>query len=729
MSTRAWFRLIASLVLAMGLALGLNAQVRADRPEENGAEAVPVFPGAIPGLGAAKSAVQALVARNFAQSKAELQVTHLREIRISILGEVYRPGSYLVSSLGSLVNVLSLAGGPTSRGSLREISVMRGGNEVRKLDLYPLRAEGRGNPNFSLESGDVLFVPLARCMVTLEGAFLRLGGSAMQAANPEWAESDVDKRQAESQQGRAATVTRAGAENWFAPGGGEPPRMAFELLPGEGIPAVMNFAGGLLPEWSSGVISVRRVSEAGTVDIRTYSAADPGLGQVAVQRGDVLSALPRRERDENMVSLSGWVRVQGKFARTEGLRIGTLLRRDDQILPDSYLSRGEVVRTLADGTTKYLVFSVEEALKGNPAHDLLLENRDQIRIFPAQSMRIQEYVKVVGPVSHPGRFKLHQGMRASDLVFLAGLPLKSANRLVVELARTGKGLPSTVQRLDLTLLSSDDASSPVSLVDDVRNPTLQPDDQLSFFDKPDFKIHRVVRVTGQVALPGTFVLDEAHFTLSHIIARAGGFTADAMPQAGILLRRLTDGPDAASGRGPDLATEKVNPLTRGVDDILERLSEVKRQPTTGQLLKSPLLHGLAEGRLNRMVVDFPAAATGDAQHDVDLQDGDEIIIPEKTTAAFVVGETASPFGTYKLMPGMKVQDLLNLAGGTTRNADTSNIRLLSANGQIHDRHVKSMVVEPGDTVLVPQVIRRDITWQENLAALTPIALIINAIWK
>jgi len=611
---------------------------------------------------------------------------------------------------------------------------------VFNLDLYPLRAEGKGNPNFTLQSGDVIFVPLAKCVVTLEGAFLRLNGPVNKASA-----SGPEARQADAQAGRdlGKKDKRSVEENWFAPYGEEPPRMTFEMLPGEGVPALLNFAGGLLPEWSSGVISLRRSSESGAVEIRSLAVNDPNLASIVIQRGDVLSALPRRERDEKMVTLEGWVRVQGQFARTEGLRVGALLNRDQQILPDSYMARGEILRTAADGTTQYLVFSVGEALKGNPAHDLLLENRDKIKIYPAEILRVNERVKIMGPVPHPGEYKFHQGMRASDLVFLAGVPLKSANRMVVELARTGKGMPSEIRRLNLVPLLSDDYKSPVDLKDDAENPLLQPDDQLTFFEKPDFKVHRVVKITGQVALPGNFVLDEKPFTLSRLIARAGGFTPEAMPKAGILLRHVGEAsktllPPPSQGQTQSsslalppvsLATKTPTPLSNGVDEILERLSEVKRQPTTGLLLRTPVLHGLAEGTLNRMVVNFPAAAKGDAQADIDLQDGDEIIIPEKTEAAFVVGETASPFGTYKLTAGMKVKDLLDLAGGTTRNADTWNIRLLRANGQIQDRGVKNLTVEPGDTVLVPQVVRRDTTWQENLAALTPVALILNAVMR
>ena len=76
---------------------------------------------------------------------------------------------------------------------------------------------------------------------------------------------------------------------------------------------------------------------------------------------------------------------------------------------------------------------------------------------------------------------------------------------------------------------------------------------------------------------------------------------------------------------------------------------------------------------------------------------------------------------------MTVSDMLKLAGGTTRNADTWNIRLLKADGRIVDSWVNSKAVEPGDTVLVPQRFKRDTSWQENMVALTPVAMVIASL--
>ena len=95
-------------------------------------------------LGKAKVAVQGLVSRNFSRSSVDLQVIKLREVRVFVMGEVYKPGSYLVSSLSSLVNVLSLAGGPTAVGSYRDIRVMRGGTKVVRPRSVPFEGRGSG---------------------------------------------------------------------------------------------------------------------------------------------------------------------------------------------------------------------------------------------------------------------------------------------------------------------------------------------------------------------------------------------------------------------------------------------------------------------------------------------------------------------------------------------------------------------------------------------------------
>ena len=725
-------------------------------------------------LSAARHAVEALVGRTFSRSRVDLQVTRLREIRVFVMGEVYRPGNYRVPSLSSLVNVLGLAGGPTAMGSYRDIRVIRAGRPLHSLDLYPLRAEGLGNVNLTFQSGDILFVPMASSRILLKGAFQRLvlqppPGPAESRDDPAGepvalsdaarlalrrASADRDGKPGEPKGLGAAPLQRpAGGEEpppwtgagdqglpgWFERAEGQDeslPTMQFEIRPGETVADAVRWAGGLVAEAFLGNLSLRRVDARGVLKVLDVPAEPGAMAAMGLQKGDVLSALIRRQRLEEVVSVRGWVRVPGTFARGAGLRVGQLLARDQQVLPDTYLARGEIQRTLPDGGSRFLAFDVAEALRGTPGHDLPLADLDKVTLFRKDSLRQQETVTILGPVTRPGAYPFQRGMRVADLLFRAGLPLKRANALTAELARHRSGGSSAIRDLDLARLTSTEDTSPVDLRDDAANPPLEPDDLLSLFEKPGYRVHRVVRVSGEVARPGSYALENSRQGILELVRRAGGVTASAMPAAGILVRQVGDGPrpepdDQAGGRRNPGASEKAgtrpDPTGMAINEILDRLSETKRDAREGRLLRTPILHGLGSGKLNRLVVDFPAILAGRAEADLELADGDEIIIPRMTDGAFVVGETASPFASYKLSGRTTVKALLSRAGGTTRNADTRNIRLLKADGRILDAWVLGRTVEPGDAVLVPQRILRDTTWQDNLNALTPVGLLLNAL--
>jgi protein involved in polysaccharide export with SLBB domain len=479
--------------------------------------------------------------------------------------------------------------------------------------------------------------------------------------------------------------------------------------------------GGVLPSAYTSLLTLQRVDPNVVISIQNLPNTDAALKGTRLFFNDVLRALGQTERTEGVVEVAGKVRVPGRFEYKEGLRVRDLLVGQGQLLPDTYQGRGEVVRTYPDERQELFSFEVAKALAGDPAHNLVLAPRDKLSFFALTDLRLPQKVTVSGPFTHPGTFDWFEGMRASDLVFRAGIPQLSANRYYAELAHTKDGKPSQVLRLDLEKLLTTEAGSPVTLKDNTLNPKVEPYDTLSLYEKPDYRTHRTVHVTGQVARPGFYVMDQDVPTLSQVLQRAGGVTAEAMPRAGILLRSFQTGAD---------------PYAKSISDILGRLNETKlvleKSATAGEvqkgaLFRPPILHDLSTTKLNRLVVNFEGALKGDKDQDAEILDGDEIIIPRRTDAAYVVGETASPFGTYKLKPSTKVSDLLKLAGGTTRNADSWNIRLVKADGRIVDSWVEGRKVEPGDTLIVPQRIRRESNWQENLTALTSVGLILNAL--
>ncbi|MET1219524.1 MAG: polysaccharide biosynthesis/export family protein, partial [Glaciecola sp.] len=83
----------------------------------------------------------------------------LRSVRIFILGEANRPGSYTVSALSTITNALFVSGGIKKTGSLRNIELKRNGKLVSTFDLYDLLLRGDTSQDVRVLPGDVIFVP------------------------------------------------------------------------------------------------------------------------------------------------------------------------------------------------------------------------------------------------------------------------------------------------------------------------------------------------------------------------------------------------------------------------------------------------------------------------------------------------------------------------------------------------------------------------------------------
>src|ERR1700676_183260 len=98
---------------------------------------------------------------------------HLRSIRVFVLGEAYKPGSYLLSGLSTMTNALFVTVGVKKIGSLRKIELKRNGRLVTVLDLYDLLLHGDTSADQQLMPGDVIFIPPIGNTVSVYGAVRR----------------------------------------------------------------------------------------------------------------------------------------------------------------------------------------------------------------------------------------------------------------------------------------------------------------------------------------------------------------------------------------------------------------------------------------------------------------------------------------------------------------------------------------------------------------------------
>ncbi|MCD6501895.1 capsule biosynthesis GfcC family protein, partial [bacterium] len=105
---------------------------------------------------------------------------------------------------------------------------------------------------------------------------------------------------------------------------------------------------------------------------------------------------------------------------------------------------------------------------------------------------------------------------------------------------------------------------------------------------------------------------------------------------------------------------------------------------------------------------------GRFEDDIVLEDGDSIYIPKTPTGVNVLGMVASN-GTIRWIRGKRLSYYIDRAGGLTRNADESGIRLVKANGKVLKASLRTSDIEPGDAIIVPQRLKKKSDWVSTLS--------------
>ena len=105
---------------------------------------------------------------NLANSKFDVSLVYSKSIKVNIVGEVFDPGSYNISSINTAFNALAAAGGPNDLGSVRNITVKRAGNVVTTLDIYKFLMDPSATDDTYLSTNDYIVVaPIGKVVEVL----------------------------------------------------------------------------------------------------------------------------------------------------------------------------------------------------------------------------------------------------------------------------------------------------------------------------------------------------------------------------------------------------------------------------------------------------------------------------------------------------------------------------------------------------------------------------------
>ena len=545
------------------------------------------------------------------RTRYSVSLGRVRTIRVHVVGAVHAPGSYVVSSVASLVDAMYDAGGPTLQGSFRNVRLMRGNEEI-EVDLYPFLTNGRLDVNPRLREGDVVHVPWAHRQVAVRG------------------------------------MVRKPA--------------IYEIREGEGLAALVDFAGGLLPTARTDLASVDRVlppDERSPARDRVHldaplSSVLAGKEVFPVEAGDRILIWRVHDDVRRRVLVQGAVVAPGNYSWEPGLTVGSLIEMAGGLRPEALTSDVLVVRRDRSAGEVLRRMVVDLTMD----RTLSLEEDDQVTIFSRAALREVDSVSIQGAVALPGRYLFVDGMTPGDLVLEAGGFLASAMPWRVEIARRLKsgsasyGAQSISSRIRASVVETSRAAQfsdlPVGGEDSATGAMeveLEPDDIVYVRQRAGFGPLATVTLEGQFVQAGDYVLNSAEERLSVVVARAGGLTS---------------------------------PL---VTDI--------------QLHRGDVIVAVNVGGTRRGALDDPI-----------LQDGDRVVaVPFRNTIR-VVGEVEFPT-EVTFRAGLSVSDVLSEAGGVRSAGDRGALSVTYRDGsrettrKILGLFRSDPVLFPGADVFVP----------------------------
>jgi protein involved in polysaccharide export with SLBB domain len=579
-----------------------------------------------------------LAANNYAIGHGtSVQVTlgDIRSIKVIMVGQLVKPGTYTLSSLATAFNALTVAGGPNEIGSLRQIKIIRNNRVIRYLDVYDFLVKGSQRDNIALQDQDIIQVPTYRTRVEMAG----------QIKIP----------------------------------------ALFEVLPGESLQNVLNYAGGFTDSAYTARIKVSQVSDQ---QRKLTDVVESDYNSYTPLRGDKYFVQSVLNRFENRVTINGAVFRPGEYELQNGLTLLQLIQNAAGLKEDAFTERGTITRLKPDNSTEIISFNVKDVL--NKASNISLQREDVINISSIFDLRDKYQISINGSVRKPGTFAFAENMKVEDLILKAGGFAEGASPLRVEVARRINNADPLSGSSKVAEVFSVNIDSQLKLAG--INFVLKPFDIVSVYSLPGYEKQKTVKVEGEVLYPGSYTIQTKNEKISDLVKRAGGFTASADVQGGSLKRNNT------AILGIDKSRSDTVAIAQERTDQLNRLKRAYKDSTKTED---------AQPRNNYVGIDLDKILkTPGSRIDLLLEDGDVLRIPKQQQIVRVNGSVLYPSAVvYSQSKSFKAYALN--AGGFSPNALKKRAYVVYPNGTVKGTRKILFFnnypsVKPGSEIFVPE---------------------------
>ena len=465
------------------------------------------------------------------RTSVAVNLGNIRSIQVTVTGEAVKSGTYTISSLSPVFNVLYQSGGPNINGSFRNIQVIRNNKVISKIDVYDLLINGIQRGNIRLQDQDVINVPVYDTRVQMSGEV---------------------KRPA-----------------------------SYEMLPGETLADAIRFAGGFSNKAYTAQIKVLQNTS------RERKIIDVSESEFVVYKpknGDTYLVETILDRFENRVEITGAVFRPGQYELENGLTLKSLIQKADGVKEDAFLNRAYISRLNADNSQSLLSFDVSKLLDGS-VPDIRLQREDKVTINSIFDLREEYKVTIQGEVRQPGTFAYADNMSLESLIQMSGGFKEGATPNRIEISRRIKNSDATSASAQTAEVFTVNVDPDLKIQD--QGFTLKPFDIVSIRNSESYHVQRQIKLEGEVLYPGVYTITKKDERVSDVIKRAGGLSPLAYVEGASLRRK--GGIDSRNIDAIEMQREEREKLLN-----LQRLKQSGARDTTSldkdlQILRSDLV--------------------------------------------------------------------------------------------------------------------------------------------
>ena len=593
-------------------------------------------------LSQASEKISKVVSDSYIGTIANLSVVKPSLKKISVIGSVSKPGTYLVNPFVSISEAIKYAEGLEENASLRNIKILKPDGTSNSFDLYKFLVFGDRSTDINLQNGDTVLINATSSFVEIDGEVLRPN--------------------------------------------------KYEYLPTDTISDLISFAQGLTNTANDENIFINALNSS---QIKSYSISkDKLIGELRLEGLNVGSTVSVLRKNVFVVGESV---TSGYFDYQEGESLSDFLNRlsfSNDIYPFFFIvsqDSGAGLQTknynlsLADPISYENIklaqnvniqfFSKNQILKLNELNEL---DDETTLDMTADEIKEMEALETILPKDKT--YAISIGEKTLSIPLAGRFTAQSVYDYLgfnIEIDPSNASV-ATSEKIELNAFSK-----PFN-ADDVVSITLPPIQNQTM----------TVSISGSIMSPGTYVVP-LKTTIDDLYEIAGGFM-DGASSKGIVLAR-----EAIK----ELEKKALDGARRIImNTVISQQSNALALGNSSNVDFTSFANLMSETEVTgRVTGDFSPGSISSKQ--TVLQDGDEIFIPSVISTVTVTGEVLNPITTGFEIDST-YEDYIEAAGGLTSFADSGAIYIIKSNGTSirysKGFMVKNQYPEPGDTIVIPR---------------------------